>query len=63
MPTCFGQRAHGFNTAAGTIFHSNEKNQVQGQPLNRGLERKFVQFLLSYLLKATPVEFVKEQRS
>ena len=39
MPTCFGERAPwSLTQLPGTIFRSNEKNHVQGQPLNMDWE-------------------------
>lgn len=62
MPTCFGERAPwSLTQLPGTIFRSNEKNHVQGQPLNMDWRGKFVQFLLSYLLKAALLDSTKNR--
>ena len=64
MPTCFGQRAPwSLTQLPGTIFHSNEKNQVQGQPLNRGLAREICAIPTELFVEGSPVGFVKEQRA
>ena len=64
MPTCFGDRARRcLMQLPGTIFRSNEKNQVWGKQLNHGLARDFCAIPIELFVQGRSVGFFKEQRA
>ena len=64
MPTCFGERAPwSLTQLPGTIFRSNEKNHVQGQPAEHGLAREICAIPTELFVDGSPVGLVREQRA